>query len=309
MPATPVSIPAGVLAMASRGADWADWVERLPATVRDLIAEWELRLDGEALHGFTAIIVPVVTRSGLMAVLKVGYPEPESELEHLALTRWEGRGAVRLLRADPHRRALLLEHLRGHDLRDHWDVEACGIVAELYGRLHVPAPAQFRRLSAALIDPLTQLRALERSAPLPRRMVEHAVSLAGDFVKDEETDGTLIHTDLHYGNVLMGGRETWLAIDPKPLSGDPHYEVAPMLWTRTEELTGDLRNGVRRRFHALVDGAELDEDRARDWVIVRMMINAVWSLTDRSERSPIDTKLNGEDWLTLCIAVAKAVQD
>lgn len=292
--------------MAARGPAWSDWVERLPVLLRDLIAEWELRIDGEPLHGFTAVVVPVVTRGGLMAVLKVGFPDEESALEHLALTRWDGSGAVRLMRADPHRRAMLLEHLRGHDLAEAWDLEACGVVAELYGRLHVPAPAQFRRLSAALVEPLTQLRALERSAPLPRRMVEQAVSLAGDFVKDADTDGTLIHTDLHYGNVLMGGRETWLAIDPKPLSGDPHYELAPMLWNRSAELEGDLRNGVRRRFHALVDGSGLDEDRARDWVVVRMMINAIWRLT---ERGPIDTELGDEDWLTLCIAVAKAVQD
>ena len=305
MPVAP-ALPTGVLAMAARGPAWSDWVERLPALLRDLIAEWELRVDGEPLHGFTAVVVPVVTKGGLMAVLKVGFPDEESALEHLALTRWEGAGAVRLMRADPHRRALLLEHLRGQDLGEAWDVEACGVVAELYGRLHVPAPAQFRRLSAALVEPLTQLRALERSAPLPRRMVEQAVSLAGDFVKDVDTDGTLIHTDLHYGNVLMGGRETWLAIDPKPLSGDPHYELAPMLWNRSEELEGDLRNGVRRRFHALVDGSGLDEDRARDWVVVRMMTNAIWRLT---ERGPIDTELGDDDWLTLCIAVAKAVQD
>src|SRR5689334_14254414 len=110
------ALPAGVLAMAARGPAWADWVDRLPGVLAGLIEEWELRPDGEPLHGFTAIVVPVVTRNGLMAVLKVGFPDDESALEHLALTRWEGNGAVRLLRADPHRRALLLEHLRGTDL-------------------------------------------------------------------------------------------------------------------------------------------------------------------------------------------------
>lgn len=306
MPSSAVALPAGVQAMAARGPDWSAWVEGLPVLLRDIISEWELRVDGAPMHGFTAVLVPVVTRGGLMAVLKVGFPDQESALEHLALTRWDGAGAVRLMRADPHRRAILLEHLRGRDLSDAWDLEACEVVAELYRRLHVPAPAQFRKLSAALIEPLTQLRALERSAPLPRRMVEQAVSLAGDFVKDEDTDGTLIHTDLHYANVLQGGRESWLAIDPKPLSGDPHFELAPMLWNRSEELAGDLRNGIRRRFHALVDHAGLDEDRARDWVVVRMTVNAIWRLTDRG---PIDTELSAEDWLTLCIAVAKAVQD
>src|SRR5699024_8687571 len=119
---------------------------------------------------------------------------------------------------------------------------------------------------------------LPREAPLPRRLVEQAIGLAEDFVADPATDGTMIHGDLHYQNVLACDRAPWLAIDPKPVSGDPHYEPAPMLWNRCDELVGDVREGLRRRFHTLVDDAELDEDRARDWVVVRMVHNAMWAL-------------------------------
>ena len=57
---------------------------------------------------------------------------------------------------------------------------------------------------------------------------------------DEASTGTLIHADLHYENVMAADREPWLAIDPKPVSGDPHYELAPMLWNRVEELDDDV---------------------------------------------------------------------
>jgi streptomycin 6-kinase len=90
-----------------------------------------------------------------------------------------------------------------------------------------------------------------------------------------------------------------LVIDPKPVNGDPHYELAPMLWNRWDELASDVRGGIRRRFYALVDAAGLDEHRARDWVIVRMVHNAMWALEDA------DTD---HQWLTKCIAIAKAVQ-
>ena len=118
----------------------------------------------------------------------------------------------------------------------------------------------------------------------------------------------MVHGDLHYGNVLAADREPWLAIDPKPVSGDPHYEPAPMLWNRWDELAGDVRGGVRRRFHALVDTAGLDEDRARDWVVVRMVHNALWALQDAEAR---DRGLDDADreWITIAVAVAKAVQD
>ncbi len=261
----------------------------------ELYVEWQLTPDGEPMSGATAVVVPVLTRNGVAAVLKVGRPHPESALEHLALTRWDGDGAVRLLRADPHRGALLLERLTTVDLVDHWDLEACGVVAGLYARLHRPVGAPFERLSAYLAPSLEALATLPRSAPVPRRLVEQAVSLGRDFIADDTCDGILIHTDLHYANVLADESGDWRAIDPKPLSGDPHYEVAPVLWNRFDELEGDVRNGVRRRFHAIIDATGFDEDRARDWVVVRMVVNAL------EARNP--------DWITTCIAVAKAVQD
>lgn len=301
-----VVLPDGVLGMASRGGDWADWVARLPRVAADLLDEWELRQDGLARHGFTALVLPVVDRRGSAAMLKVGFPDEESEHEHLALTHWNGAGAVRLLRADPRRRALLLERLDERSLRDEWDLEACRVVAGLYGRLHRPAFAQLRPLSDVAARVAQQLDDLPRAAPLPHRLVGQAATLARDFIHDDCTDGTVIHTDLHYDNVLAAVRTPWLAIDPKPLSGDPHYEVAPMLWNRFDELAGRVREGVRQRFHTIIDAADLDEDRARGWVIVRMMALATWTL---GEAGGGGLDADDRDVLTTCVAVAKAVQE
>lgn len=297
-------LPAFVLGFAERGPAWADWVDRLPRLVDDVLAEWELVLDGGPRHGWTALVLPVRDRSGTAAVLKLVCPPvpglDEEEHEALALQRIGGDGAVRLLRADPGRRLLLLERLHQRDLTELWDLEACEIVGGLYGRIHRPAPPQLRPLTSYVAGWTARLAALPRDAPVPHRMVEQAVSLGRDLGTDPASDGTMIHGDLHYENVLAGDREPWLVIDPKPVSGDPHYEVAPLLWNRWDELAGDVRGGVRRRFHATIDAAGLDEDRARDWVVVRMLHNVLWALEDgEPDRA----------WLTTCLAVAKAVQD
>jgi streptomycin 6-kinase len=292
--------------MARRGPDWADWVDRLPALLAGLLEEWELSIDGMMMHGYVALVVPVRTGAGTPAALKVSFPDEESEHEHLALQRWGGRGAVRMLRADPHRSAMLLERMHQERLLEVWDLEACEIVADLYGLLHVPALPQLRLLTSYVETWAGQMSALPRNAPLPRRLVEQAISLSRDFVADPASVGTMIHGDLHYENVMAADRAPWLAIDPKPMSGDPHYELAPMLWNRFDDLAGDVREGVRRRFHALVDRSGLDEHRARDWVVVRMMNNACWCLLDPPE---VQRLTSTEDYLTMCIAVAKAVQD
>ncbi|HTW16966.1 MAG TPA: aminoglycoside phosphotransferase family protein [Nocardioides sp.] len=272
------------------------------ALARGLLEEWALAPDGAELRGTGAVVLPVRTGDGERAVLKVSVPHPEAEHEHLALQHWHGRGAVRLLRADPRRFALLLERLHPEDLGDRWDVEACEIVGSLYARLHVPAPPQLRPLTSYVGESTDRLAQLPRDAPVPHRLVEQAVSLARDLVADPASTGTMIHGDLHYANVLAADREPWLAIDPKPMSGDPHYEVAPLLWNRWDELAGDVRGGVRRRFHAAIDAAGLDEDRARDWVVVRMLHNVLWELEDHPGAPD-------RAWLTTCVAVAKAVQE
>ena len=112
--------PAGLRERSVLGEHWADWLDRLPRTMAELLEEWELTLDPEgdhAMHGFGSWVLPVHDRDGEPAALKVTIDtEDETEHEHLALQRWAGDGAVRLLRADPRRRALLLERLHRRDL-------------------------------------------------------------------------------------------------------------------------------------------------------------------------------------------------
>lgn len=295
----PFDLPPTFLAHADRDERWARWTDGVPRATRDLIDEWQLAVDGRPMHGHTALVVPV-TADGRPAVLKIAWPHDEGQHEILGLQHWHGNGAVQLIRAEPRRNAMLLERLHHDDLDSLGDAEACEIVAGLYARLHVPAPPQLRTLSSYVRQWTDDLGRLPRDAPLPRRIVEHAVHLGRALVDDPQTDGVMIHGDLHFENVLAADREPWLAIDPKPVSGDPHYEIAPMLWNRWAEVagSGDVRGAVRRRFHTMVDVAGLGEDRARDWIIVREAHNAMWAIEDG------DT-----DRVTTAIAIMKAVQD
>ncbi len=309
----PVTIPPDLLSQRALGEDWARWLDGLPRLATELLDEWRLRPVATELHGYCSLVVPVVDEDGEPGALKVTFDgDDESRHEGLALQHWGGRGAVRLRRADPHRRALLLDWLPGPDLGDTWDVEACEVVAGLYGRLHVPALPQLASVSSYVERWLDELRDLARDLPVPRRYVEQALSIGPDLLADD-TAPVVVHGDLHHHNVMADASGEWLAIDPKPVAGDPHYEPAPMLWNRMEELTGPLavgsvRDGLRRRFHTLVDVAGLDEARARDWVIVRMVVNASWSVQGarRAGRGLTDDE---QDWITRCVAIVKAVQD
>ena len=92
----------------------AEWLDRLPRLARELTELWELEL-GEPFEANISLVVPAVRRDGTEAVLKLNFPEPESEHEADALAFWDGVAAVRLLEHDAERRGLLLERCRPGD--------------------------------------------------------------------------------------------------------------------------------------------------------------------------------------------------
>lgn len=143
-----IPVPAGLEERRTIGAAWRSWLDHLPKRAEQVICEWDLVVDGAPLHGFCSLVVPV--RAGTTrAVLKLTFDgDDASEFEALALQLWGGRGTVRLLRADPGRRAILLERLHQRDLAGVDDLAACEIVAGLYGRLHQPAPPQLRTVTS-----------------------------------------------------------------------------------------------------------------------------------------------------------------
>lgn len=303
-------VPRAFADLTDRDASWVPWLEGLPRLARDVLADWELTRDGAPRHGECALVLPVRTADDVPAALKLTWPHDEARHEHLALQHWHGRGAVELLRADPHRWALLLERAGPADLTAVDDVTACAEVGALYRHLHRPALPQLPALSTLARDWARRLLALPRDAPAPRRLVERAAHLADALAAEPDVDAHVIHADLHHQNVLASTRAPWLAIDPKPVAGDPHLEPAPLLWNRWDAVvaSGDVRWAVRRRLDAVVDAAGLDPDRARDWAVVRSMVNVLWcveAVTARGERPDAGARA----WVTRAVAIAKAVQD
>ena len=76
---------------------------------------------------------------------------------------------------------------------------------------------------------------------------------------------TLVHGDFHHHNVLSSG-EGYVAIDPKPMLGDPEYDVAAFLWN---PIGYRMRPDVTGRRLAAFAAAGLDEGRMRAWAIIR----------------------------------------
>ncbi|MFC7892391.1 aminoglycoside phosphotransferase family protein [Streptomyces sp. NPDC057381] len=260
------------------------FVDALPALAAEFLDRWELRLDGPAMHGWAALVLPVVRGDGTPAVLKLQLLDAETEGEPVALRRWDGDGAVRLLDHDPATGTMLLERLDpartlGHvaDSR-----EAVQVIARLLAHLTATeAPPGLRRLGDIARGMLERTPGtLERIPdPADRRLVTDCAAAVREVV--DEPGDRLLHWDLHYDNVLGSDRAPWLAIDPKPLAGDPAFDLLPALDNRYDP------DETLWRFDAMTDILGLDRERARAWSLGRVLQNCLWNVEDGD---PLETE-------------------
>jgi streptomycin 6-kinase len=262
--------------IAREGEAGRRWIAQLPQLVGALCAQWGLAPDGPPMHGYLGLVVPA-RRGAERCALKVSWRDESSADEALALAAWDGQGAVQLLAAQPALGALLLERLDPQrSLEGEPLAQAIDTAGRLLRRLAIPAPAGARSLQALAAELRRSLpeRWERYGRPLPRRLLDRACELAAQL--GPASGRLLVNHDLHYGNVLAGEREPWLAIDPKIVAGDAEFGVAQLLWRRLEEMRA--QSGLAYHLQRLVEAGELDPARTRAWTLVRCVDYWLWGV-------------------------------
>ncbi|MEU2826207.1 aminoglycoside phosphotransferase family protein [Streptomyces bacillaris] len=277
-----IDIPDELIATqyAYNGAAGRAFIAALPELAGRFLEGWGLRPDGPSMYGVCALVLPVVREAdGVPAALKLQLVDEETAGEPVALRAWgaAGAGAVELLDHDPGTGALLLERLdEGRPLSAVADVRgAVGVLGGVLARLAaVPAPEGLRTLGGAVERMLAAAPGtVGRLADAADRRLLADCAAAVREVAGEPGD-RLLHWDLHYDNVLAGRAEEWVALDPKPLAGDPGFELFPALVNLFDA------DEVVWRFDALTEalGLERDRGRARAWTLGRVLQNTVWAV-------------------------------
>jgi streptomycin 6-kinase len=233
------------------GAAGRAWLDALPKTLGQVASEWQLELGEELTGGVLACVVRARSSLGEDVVLKVGGPWDRPRDEIACLRRWGGRGAPRLLHADPYRGAFVLELIRPATIADDATAQEAAAVLE---HLH--------------LEPLDDLPAL---TDVVRRRVEQAVeqgrakpdAAAKALASVERLQlgappDVLLHGDFDERNLLRCNERGLAAIDPLPTVGDPAYDAA--YWAHANR-----RIGKRDRVEAIARAMSLDAARVRRW--------------------------------------------
>jgi streptomycin 6-kinase len=228
--------------------------ERLRATAAEVAREWGVPLGERIVAGRFSF----VAFAGDDAVLKV-VPIEDDEADHEAdaLALLGGDGAVRLLRHDRARRAILIERARpGDDASYLSEYEAIRVAVAAARKLWRPAE---RGRPFRWIGDLVP-RWLDDAGD--HYLVRQAKEI---YATMHPGDTRLVHGDFHHHNLLRHG-DGWVVIDPKPMVGEPEFDVPTFLWNPIGHLP--TRESVERWIGAFAD-AGLDANLIRKWAIVR----------------------------------------
>lgn len=279
------------------GPAGAEWLDDLPALLEQLQTRWQLELGAPFIDMAYNYVAPGTLRDGAKVVLKAGIPNRELYTEIAALKVFDGSGCVRLLDADPGLGALLLERLEPGEplfnLED--DEDATGIAAQVMGALWKPVPERHDFPSIADWG-----RGFERlrdtfdggAGPFPEQLVRHAEALFSELLGSMERS-VLLHGDLHHWNILSSAgstvspvqNQTWLAIDPKGVIGEPEYEAGAWLRNPYPQLLAwpDPQGVTRRRIDQFASLLDLDKDRITAWGYAQAVLSAWWGYEDQAE--------------------------
>jgi len=239
------------------------------------LERWQLAADGAPILTPSSLLL-AVRRNGEPAMLKIAREEEERRGGRL-MAWWDGDGAARVLAHDED--ALLLERATGPRSLSAMaasgeDDEASRILCAVAARLHAPRPNP--------PPPLVPLRQwFELLAPAANALggvFAEANAMAQKLLATPR-DVTVLHGDIHHGNVLDAGERGWIAIDPKGLWGERTFDFVNIL--RNPDAATALKPGrFARQLYVVGSAAGLERRRLIEWTLAFAGLSAAWHIAD-----------------------------
>lgn len=238
------------------------------------LSRWGLTPDGQPLETHTSQLLPVVTKDGQKAILKL--TDDDSERNGCKLmVWWNGNGAAKVLAHAAG--AILLERATGAgSLADmSWsgnDAQACRIICHAASRLHLPRNAS----TPALTPLLYWFRDLAPAAKKHGGILTHCAEVANVLLSSPQNE-VVLHGDLHHGNILDFGTKGWLVgergfdyanIFTNPDLADPTKPVAiePEIFAQRVNIVSEI--------------ARIERQRLLMWIIAWCGLSSAWFLQE-----------------------------
>ncbi|MFF7074759.1 aminoglycoside phosphotransferase family protein [Streptomyces pseudovenezuelae] len=260
--------------------DADDWVDKLPDTAGQAVAQRELSVERVQVPGGRSSLVVLVRRSdGTPAVLKLAPPRARPESERAALAHWDGRGAVQLLEPFAAEGVLLLERLHPDvSVRSLPEAKALLEAAGTLRRLWVDPPGD--HVFETVAERTGRQAEAMRGASAEVAALVSAALDARESLLAAPPERRLLHGTFRQSKVLSGARAPWLAVGPDPVVGECAFDLARLVRDRVEDLIASSSGAAttRRRIKRLAESLEVDQERLRGWTLFRAVESGVRAL-------------------------------
>ena len=265
------------------------WLEHLPTRLASYEHRWHMTIGSPMPNLTFNYVASAVLAGGTEAMVKTGltdeFPSQPEALRHFA-----GHGMVRLLAYDEQENIMLMERLKpGLSLRTMRDDEAAiSIAVQVMRQLWRPLPQQHYPFPTIHDwgQGFARLRKLYNggTGPIPTAMFEKGERLFEEMSASSRGD-VLLHGDLHQDNILSAERESWLAVDPKGVIGEPAYETGALLrnfWPDILNVTNPT-SLITRRIDRLSSELGFERERIYNRGFAQAVLSVIWNVEDGRE--------------------------
>ncbi len=277
------------------------WLENLPDLLRELEICWSLKI----LQHFKPLsynfVAPAIKHDGKKVVIKAGYPNHEILNEINALNHFDGAGCVNLLKSIHEKGVMLLEQLIPGQMLSEIsnDQESTTIACHILRKIrknpppkehNFPSTADWSRDFSKLYDHFEG-----GYGPFPAELIKNAETIFRELLDSSDCE-ILLHGDLHHFNILNSKDDTWLAIDPKGVIGEPVYDTGAFLRNPYPLLLKETNPGkiLARRIDQFADELGFDKERMKSYGYAQAVLAAWWSFEDHG---------SGWEWWLKCAEI------
>ena len=266
------------------------WTAAAPGILATVLDRWELRVESAHVGGTAGSVTNVVTRDGSRAVLKVAFPHTEGIWEAVGLEAFPDGCAPRVLRQDPWTWAMLMDRVApGTTLTDSGIAldDALAAAGELRVRLGAATPVDG---IPRLTDVMRDYAALGRDRLVHQRealdslrvadLVSSGIEELGELAA-RDTRTSLVHGDFNPGNILLDASGRLVVVDPKPLLGDPAFDLWPLISQLGDPYrANDPPATLARQATIAATAAQCDPAQVMRWSRARTALNVSWYLAE-----------------------------
>lgn len=236
------------------------------------ITQWHLTPDGAPIVTPSSQLLPVYYQNQ-PAMLKITTCD-EERLGSRLMIWWHGNGAAPVFEYDDN--TLLLMRAQGKrsltEMVDNGhDDEASRIICDVIMQLHKPRPNP-----PSTLVPLNRwFRSLEPAALQYGGILQVAAQTAKTLLSNPQNISVL-HGDIHHGNILDFESNGWLAIDPKGLIGEHYFDFANLFCNPNYRIATQPKR-LMQQVSVVADTANLDKQRLLQWILAYAGLSAAWS--------------------------------